>query len=189
MNKKELRQKMKALRAELPADYREESAARVARLLQELPAFQAAETLFCYASVGAELSTQYIAQAHPRVAYPKVFPDGSMRFYLGGELKAGFRGIPEPVGGEEVNPKPTDLMLLPGLAFGLKNGARLGYGGGYYDRYLASLKERPICCGIGYEEQILFDPIPVEPHDRAMDLLVAPRWVTELNNEKKSPSD
>lgn len=182
MDKKELRLKMKALRSELPEEYREESAFRVAQLLQEQPVFQNAETLFCYASYGAELSTAYITASHPRVAYPKVFADGVMRFYVGGELRPGFRGIPEPVGGEEVLPKATDLMLLPGLAFGVKDGARLGYGGGYYDRYLAGLKVRPVCCGICFEEQALSEPIPVEPTDQGMDLLILPRWVSKFRD-------
>lgn len=178
MDKKELRLKMKALRAALPEEYREEAAFRVARLLAEQPAFLKAGTLFCYASVGEELSTAPIIAAHPRVAFPKVFPDGVMRFYVGGELKPGFRGIPEPIGGEEVWPKEGDLMVLPGLAFGRKDGARLGYGGGYYDRYLAKCSVRPATCGVGYEEQVLLDPLPAESHDQKMDLLICPRWVS-----------
>ena len=177
MDKKQLRRKMKELRAALLPAYREESAFAVLERLQGLPEFEAAETLFCYASVGEELSTAAIAAAHPRVAYPKVFPDGTMRFYLGGELQPGFQGIPEPAGGEEVWPKEGDLMLLPGLAFGLCEGARLGYGGGYYDRYLAACPVLPIRCGIGYEEQVLRDPLPAEPHDQKMDLLVSPNKV------------
>ncbi len=180
MDKKALRSKMRQLRAALPSAYREESAFRVLQELLPLPEFQAAETLFCYAAVGEELATQAIAAAHPRVAYPKVFADGSMRFYCGGELRPGFRGIPEPEGGEEVLPKEGDLMLLPGLAFGRTDGGRLGYGGGYYDRYLANCPVRPICCGICYEEQALAEPIPAAPHDQRMDLLVFPRGVADF---------
>lgn len=183
MDKKEIRLKMKKMRADLLPQEREEAAFRVLLELQKLPQWAAAKTLFCYASYGAELPTAEIAAAHPQVAYPKVFPDGKMRFFLGGELKAGYRGIPEPQGGVEVVPQAGDLMLLPGLAFDMK-GNRLGYGGGYYDRYLAALKERPICCGICYEEQILVkETLPKEPWDQPLDLLIAPRWVASFTEE------
>ena len=99
MMKKELRDKMKELRAVLLPQAREEAAFRVLQALQGLPEFRQAQTLFCYASVGTELPTAAIAAAHKRVAYPKVLENGEMRFYCG-PLLPGFRGIPEPQAGE-----------------------------------------------------------------------------------------
>lgn len=168
--KKELREKMKSLRAALPSQSRGEAALRVYEAVKNLPEFQSAGTLFCYASAGAELSTERIAIAHPKVAFPKVFGNGVMRFYVGGALQEGFRGILEPQGGEEVAPQAGDLMLLPGLAFG-KDGSRLGYGGGYYDRYLAGCETRPVCCGVGFEAQVV-KSVPTEPTDQPLDILI-----------------
>lgn len=168
--KKELRKKMKTLRAALLPRQREEAALRVYQAVVQLPEFQQAQTIFCYAAAREELSTAWIAAAHPRVAFPKVLEDGEMKFYCGGKMQAGFRGIAEPQGGEEVSPQAGDLMLLPGLAFG-KDGSRLGYGGGYYDRYLEACAIRPICCGIGYEAQVL-ETVPTEPYDQTLDLLI-----------------
>ena len=168
--KKELRKKMKELRAALLPHQRKEAALRVYEAVAQLPEFQAAPTIFCYASAGEELSTSWITAAHPKVAFPKVLGDGLMRFYCGGKMEPGFRGILEPQGGEEVLPQAGDLMLLPGLAFG-EDGSRLGYGGGYYDRYLAGCNVRPICCGIGYEAQVM-ERIPTEPFDQPLELLV-----------------
>ena len=176
--KKELRRKMKELRADLLPEYREEAALCLLAQLQKMPEFEGSEILFCYASYGTELSTSAIVAAHGKVAYPKVFPDGEMRFYLGATLKPGFRGIPEPQGGEEVWPKSTDLMLLPGLAFDLQ-GQRLGYGGGYYDRYLAACQERPFCYGIGFEEQLV-PSLPHESHDQPLDGLVLPKRIVKF---------
>ncbi len=173
--KKELRKKMKELRAALLPHQRKEAALRVYEAVMKLPEFQRAKTLFCYASAGEELATDFIVAAHPRVAFPKVLGDGEMRFYCGGKREPGFRGIMEPQGGEEVFPQAGDLMLLPGLAFG-GNGSRLGYGGGYYDRYLQGCGERPICCGIGYEVQVL-DALPTEPHDQKLDLLITEKKI------------
>ena len=168
--KKELRKKMKRLRAALLPQMRKEAALRVYEAVRNLPEFEAAQTLFCYASAGDELDTEKIVAAHSRVAFPKVFGEGEMRFYCGGKMEEGFRGIREPQGGEEAIPQAGDLMLLPGLAFG-KDGSRLGYGGGYYDRYLAGCKVRPICCAIGYEAQVM-ERVPTEPTDQKIDLLI-----------------
>lgn len=173
--KKELRKKMKTLRAALLPQQREEAALRVYQAVVQLPEFQAAQTVFCYAAAGEELSTVWIAAAHPRVAFPKVLGDGVMKFYCGGKMEQGFRGIMEPQGGKEVFPQAGDLMLLPGLAFG-KDGSRLGYGGGYYDRYLDACAVRPICCGIGYEAQVL-ETVPTEPYDQTLDLLITEQKV------------
>ena len=175
MNKRALRRAMAEKRAALPAEMREEAArACLARLLK-LSEFKQAKTLFCYASYGSELPTAAIAAAHPRVAYPKVTAEGEMKFYVGGSLKAGYRGIPEPQGGQEVFPEAGDLMLLPGLAFSLE-GYRLGYGKGFYDRYLAACTQKPVCCGICFEEQIM-DKIPYDGYDYKWDLLISPSGI------------
>ncbi len=175
MDKKALRIKMKKIRAALSPALRAEAARACLKNLRTLPAFLGAKTLFCYASVGDELPTDAIAAAHPRVAFPKVMGEGEMRFFLGGKLEAGYQGIPEPQGGEEVWPEAGDVMLLPGLAFG-QDGSRLGYGKGFYDRYLAACPIRPHCWGLGYEEQLL-DALPAAPHDQRLDLLVLPRKI------------
>ena len=61
------------------------------------------------------------------------------------------------------------FMLVPGLAFD-KNGNRLGYGGGFYDKYLAS-HEEIITAALGYDFQIV-EKVPSEPHDKKMDYLI-----------------
>ena len=93
-----------------------------------------------------------------------------MRFFTGGALKEGFKGIMEPEGGKEVRPERGDLMLLPGLAFSWE-GDRIGYGGGYYDRYLAICREQPYKIGLCYPCQI-HPKIPHEEFDIRMDELL-----------------
>ncbi len=174
MEKQELRLQMKQRRkkVENPAEQAEHCLEKLA----QLPEFQQAKTLFCYATHGTELPTKSIAafavKAGKRVAYPKVTGEGTMVFYADCRLAPGYQGILEPVGGKEVLPAAGDLMLVPGLAFS-KEGYRLGYGKGFYDRYLAALKEKPICCGIGYPFQIA--QVPHEAHDQKLQLLVTPK--------------
>ncbi len=65
----------------------------------------------------------------------------------------------------------TDLIIVPGCAF-TKDGLRLGYGGGFYDRYLAKHPEL-YKVGICFKEQ-LFETLPVDAHDVRMDLIISP---------------
>ncbi len=62
------------------------------------------------------------------------------------------------------------LVVVPGLAF-TPGGHRLGYGGGYYDRFLASLPPSAVTVGVCFHEQLV-DDLPLDPHDRPVDLVV-----------------
>ena len=78
-------------------------------------------------------------------------------------LRKGPMGILEPVEAEIVSPKEVEVWLVPGLAF-TRNGKRLGYGGGWYDRLLAEASREAVKLGIGHAFQVL-DDLPSEPHD------------------------
>ena len=77
-------------------------------------------------------------------------------------LRKGPMGILEPAEAEIVSPEDVEVWLVPGLAF-TRNGKRLGYGGGWYDRLLGDLKF-PLSIGIAYAFQVV-DDLPSEPHD------------------------
>ena len=78
-------------------------------------------------------------------------------------LRQGPMGILEPTEAEIVSPKEVEVWLVPGLAF-TRNGKRLGYGGGWYDRLLAEAPKDAMKLGIAYAFQLL-DDLPSEPHD------------------------
>ena len=78
-------------------------------------------------------------------------------------LRKGPMGILEPVEAEIVSPREVEVWLVPGLAF-TKNGGRLGYGGGWYDRLLCKVPKRVPKIGIAYTFQLV-DELPAEPHD------------------------
>lgn len=144
-------------------------------LLQFKPFLQA-KRVFCYASYGTELPTEGIVKAAvdlgKQVAYPKVTGEGTMAFYICEDLKAGYMGIPEPEGGVPLVPGAQDIMLLPALAFS-EQGYRLGYGKGFYDRYIATLTEHPYYCGLGFNCQLL-PTLPHGPYDQRLNALVLP---------------
>lgn len=90
------------------------------------------------------------------------------------DLKRGTLGVWEPAGNEPVATRDLDVILVPGLAFSARDGARLGRGGGYYDRLLAEPTMRAQLVGVGFHMQLLPD-VPCEPHDARI-----PDLVTEL---------
>ena len=78
-------------------------------------------------------------------------------------LRQGPMGILEPAEAEIVSPKAVEVWLVPGLAF-TRNGKRLGYGGGWYDRLLAEASKDAVKLGIAHVFQVA-DDLPSEPHD------------------------
>ena len=78
-------------------------------------------------------------------------------------LRRGPMGIREPIDADVVEPKSVYAWIIPGLAF-TRGGKRLGYGGGWYDRFLASAPKGAVKIGVAYSFQIVED-LPAEPHD------------------------
>lgn len=89
------------------------------------------------------------------------------------QLAKNSKGILEPIPElcEEADPADITLALIPGLAFDFNNN-RLGYGGGYYDRFLPRLSSNASIFGLGYEEQFQIDPLPVNEADYTLDGLL-----------------
>lgn len=86
-------------------------------------------------------------------------------------LRRGPMGIMEPVDRDVVSPREVSLWIVPGLAF-TRDGRRLGYGGGWYDRLLSAASEDSVKLGVAYPFQIV-DDLPAEPHDVLMTDVVA----------------
>ena len=105
------------------------------------------------------------------VVLPRVEGD-VMNFYRydGGAMAVGAFGINEPQMGVPLQPDEIDAIVVPGVAF-TADGARMGRGKGFYDRYLSQKGFAALKIGVCYREQIV-DDIPVEPHDVAMDVVI-----------------
>jgi 5-formyltetrahydrofolate cyclo-ligase len=88
--------------------------------------------------------------------------------HLDRDLAPGTFGIPEPVrtARRPVPARAVDLVFVPGLAFD-RRGHRLGYGHGYFDRFLAKLPDATPTVGLAFRFQLL-DRLPVSTHDRAV---------------------
>lgn len=109
-----------------------------------------------------------------RIAFPRILPRQHMAFCLvdaQDELVPGPYGIRAPADHHPVVEREAlDAIFVPGLAY-TKNGVRLGYGGGYYDRYLADDGDSPLCVGVGFQTQ-LTDVLPESQHDVRMDWIL-----------------
>ena len=153
------------------------------RLLATLE-YRASRKILLYAPVGGEVDTALIAadalRTRRQLYYP-IIDRGLCRLRLGavadlGELRAGAFGIPQPpvAGAREARDLASDpgaaLVCVPGVAF-TPAGARLGRGGGYYDRLLAELPREVRAAGLGYSFQLI-DRLPEESHDRRLDFIV-----------------
>jgi len=119
--------------------------------------------------LAAALRRRGATTAMPVVVAPKT-PLIFREWHPGVKLADGPLGIPYPVDSDEVRP---DHVLLPMLGWD-GDGYRLGYGGGFFDRTLASLAKRPRVIGVAYEQAYL-KTIQPQPHDIPVDFIVTER--------------
>ena len=179
MDKKAIRKAALAAREALGADERKKGALLLTERILGHQWFYGSEDILCFVSYGSEIDTGEIMtealRIGKRVYVPKVLPGDNneavdfFRIEDISQLKPGYRGILEPSGDSEkyvctAERAKCTLMLMPGAAFdGFRN--RLGYGGGFYDRYLAdreALQERTVA--VGFKCQMV-EKIPAESTD------------------------
>lgn len=153
--------------------------------------FLQAEEILLYASYQSEVITdgimEYALLLGKKVYYPKVLSneaDSRMEFFQifsKADFIEGYKGILEPKDMEERRFQPSDkkaLLIMPGAAFDRK-GHRIGYGKGFYDRFLEEKKECFSCkMALGYEIQLL-EEIPFEEHDICVDVIVTEKEMVE----------
>ncbi len=163
---------------------KEKKAAAMCRLLQTLPAFREANTVLCYLAAGNEAETRGIIeaclQAGKCVALPRCYEDSRMEFmpvtHLSQASERSAFGIQEPPHGLPINPRKAELCIVPALAFDCR-GFRLGYGMGFYDRYL---KRFPgVSVGLCFEA-CLHDTLPTDVNDRPVHLIVTEQRVIRI---------
>lgn len=175
MNKQELR---KAIRTRKRAMTEEEIERRSRSLCQkflESDAYRACRTLYGYLPYNQEVRTlPILAQAladGKQVAVPKVYGD-DMKFIVLTDLtqvSRGYAGIPEPIADEPVAEDETALVLMPGLAFD-PQGHRIGYGGGFYDKFLSREPNHPTLA-LCYEFQMV-EHLETEEFDIPVDTVI-----------------
>ncbi len=182
--KRRLRTILKAQRARLSPSYCAEADTKICRLLKASESYQKASLIFSYVSIPEEVDTKcFITEAlgeGKRIAVPRCGTKGSMEAYeikSLDELEPGVWGIGEPKPDcPRVPPEEFDLCVIPCIACS-SAGVRLGYGGGYYDRYLPRTEAaRVVLC----RERMLCEDITAEAHDCPMDVLITEKLCLRL---------
>lgn len=159
MNKKELREQIRARKRAMTPQEITERSARLGALFLQSEAYRQARTIYGYMPYNQEVRTvpmleQALADGK-RVAVPKCYEDEMRFIYLDDltQVEKGYAGIPEPIADGPVADDETALVLMPGLAFD-PQGHRIGYGGGFYDRFLAKEPNHPTLA-LCYDFQML----------------------------------
>lgn len=175
MNKKELRQAIRAQkRAMTEADILRRSEI-LAEKFARSDAYRAAKTIYGYLPYNQEVRTvpmlQRALDEGKRVAVPKVYGDDMKFIYLDdlSQVAKGYAGIPEPVADGPVAQDETALVLMPGLAFD-PAGHRIGYGGGFYDKFLAREPHHPTVA-LCYDFQVI-EHLETEEFDIPVDQVI-----------------
>ena len=167
-----------SIRARKRAMTEEEIVSRSEALAQQFYASEAyknAKTIYGYMPYNQEVRTipmmEQALKDGKRVAIPKCYGD-TMKFIFIDDLskvEKGYANIPEPIADEPVADDETALVLMPGLAFD-PQGHRCGYGGGFYDKFLAAEPNHPTLA-LCYEFQML-PHLETESHDIPVDYVL-----------------
>ena len=182
MNKEEkkiLRNKILIIRNSLDKEVKEAMDDKIYNKLITSDLYIKAKNIFIYLSFGSEIQTNNIITKALRdgkeVYIPKVYKKNKLmkavRLKSFNDLKENSMGILEPIDDSNyIDKREIDLILVPGVVFDL-NGNRIGYGWGYYDRYLQDIKEIRNKVVLDYDLQIV-DSINPDIHDIAFDYII-----------------
>lgn len=175
MDKVTLRKKIREQKRAMTEAQIVSASQRLAELFLNSEFYRDATTIYGYLPYNQEVrTTPMLEQAlkdGKRVAVPKVYGDEMKFIYLSdlSQVEKGFAGIPEPVADCDVAADPTALVLMPGLAF-TEKGHRMGYGGGFYDKFLSQEPNHPTLA-LCYAFQMV-DELPVEEYDVPVDVVL-----------------
>ena len=175
MNKQELRHKIREQKRAMTEEEIVAKSARLGQLFRQTEAYRNAKTIYGYLPYNQEVRTvamleQAMADGK-RVAVPKCY-GSEMRFIFMDDLtrvEKGYANIPEPIADGPIADDPTALVLMPGLAFD-REGHRIGYGGGFYDKFLAAEPGHPTLA-LCYDFQML-EHLETEEYDIPVDTVL-----------------
>lgn len=179
--KSEIRKRILQIRGQLTQDEVVKKSEAIIQQVLKTPEYQEADNVLLYADYNNEVMTKGLFENcikhRKKVYFPKTdHLTGTMEFYRVisvQQLEKGFKGIPEPKEISEnrykMNKSEDTLVILPGVAFDI-NGYRVGYGKGYYDKYLSD-KRQLSTIALAFACQIV-DEVPYDEYDIKMDKVV-----------------
>ncbi len=189
--KRDVRRRVVAARDAIPQREREHRGNAIAERFLSLPELADAGTVMAFWSFGSEVPTAPLLRAlHDlgvRVALPRI-ADGELRpvAYERGDATAETTfGAREPVDGTVVEPSEIDVVATPAVAFD-RDGRRIGYGGGFYDRFFTRTSPGALRAGIGFDVQVLpeGEALPGGSFDLRVDVVVTESGTIRCRRER-----
>lgn len=183
MDKKTARQLVRGKKKQMTTEEIKEKSQKILNRVATESWFREADCIYSYVSYNQEVMTQPLItralKKGKQVAVPKVIDKEMEFFYISSldGLEEGYQGIPEPKSNDMADPVAErkagkrNLMILPGLAFDNQRN-RVGYGGGFYDRYLEKYKEAEFRkMAVAFDFQVV-DELEMEECDQRVDKVV-----------------
>ncbi|RWZ49526.1 5-formyltetrahydrofolate cyclo-ligase [Labedella phragmitis] len=184
--KRALRAELRERRQNLTSSEQEHASAGLTENLQSLTLALSARSVACYLSAPSEPDTRpFLTWARAegiRVLFPVSREDGLLDWTVGedGVELVGMFGMPEP-SGELLSPlaiNDVDLILVPAAAIG-RDGMRMGWGKGYFDKTLGSMEKCPPVYAVVYDSELV-DDVPRERHDQPVNGVVTPDRIIDF---------
>ena len=175
MDKKELRSMIRARKRAMTEAEIVEKSEKLGKLFAESALYKNARTIYGSMPYNQEVRTvpmlEQALRDGKKVAVPKCYGEEMRFIYLDDltQVEKGYANIPEPIADEPVADDETALVLMPGLAFD-PQGHRIGYGGGFYDKFLASEPDHPTLA-LCYDFQML-PHLETEEFDMPVDCVL-----------------
>lgn len=189
-DRQRLRTNILAQRDRLTKDQRSRKSKKITENFWQLKEAVDAECVFVYVNFRSEVETlglirQCLTQKKMvTVPYTDVKSKALLPFEIidpEEDLKPGYCAIPEPdpLRAVKIPAEKIDIAVIPGSVFDSKGG-RLGYGGGYYDRFLFNAAPQALRIGFAFELQLI-DKVPLEPHDQPLDILITEERIVHIS--------
>jgi len=189
--KRQIRRAVLEERDALSPGVRAERGERIARRVVELPEVRDVRAVMLFSSFGSEVPTaplierlreRGIVVALPRIEAGELVP---VTYTPGDPMRTASFGALEPIRPDGLEPASLDVVVVPGVAFD-RLGGRIGYGGGYYDRFLRGLPA--FRAGIAFGLQVLEGPLPAGRFDLSVQAIVTEEETirTDLNSRSIS---
>ena len=193
ISKNELRIKYKGIRNTLNVATINELSDRIMDRLYETEIFNTSKEILTFINTKSEVNTSKLInhcfEINKKVAVPKVMGDEMKFYYISSfkDVKPGTMNILEPNGNDQnlCIPSKDSLMIMPGLVFD-KYGGRIGYGGGFYDKYIYKYSEAGFLkAALCFYVQIYNGIIPVEKNDISPDYIITDKEIIRINNSER----
>jgi 5-formyltetrahydrofolate cyclo-ligase len=183
--KRAVRISVLAARDAMSASERDRATARIVDHVLSMPEVDSASTVMTFWSFGSEPDTAPLVAALDlrgvRVALPRIVGEhmDACAYAPGDAVTVTPFGASEPSTGEGLDPSTIDIVITPAVAFD-RSGRRVGYGGGFYDRFLPRTRPDTLRVGIGFDLQLVEEDLPSGHFDLGLDAIVTESGVLRV---------